>query len=102
MTLSSIIVALIVGLISGWLAGVLVHGRGFGVLVDILVGILGAFVGGFVFHTLITLTLGIWWFQILVPLYVVFLDPDEVYRRFALYFPHAYPCIPVPRHADRG
>ncbi len=33
------------------------------------------FLGGFVFHTFITLTLGIWWFQFLVPLYIVFIDP---------------------------
>lgn len=38
------------------------------------------FVGGFLFHTIITLTLEIWWFQFLVPLYIVFLDPEEVYR----------------------
>lgn len=37
------------------------------------------FLFGFVFHTLITVTMGIWWFQILVPLYVVFLSPEEVY-----------------------
>lgn len=40
------------------------------------------FVGGFVFHTLITLTLEIWWFQFLIPLYIVFLDPEDVYRYF--------------------
>jgi hypothetical protein len=37
------------------------------------------FVGGFLFHTMVTLTLGIWWFQALVPLYIVFLDPEEIY-----------------------
>ncbi len=38
------------------------------------------FVGGFLFHTLVTLTLSIWWFQVLVPLYIVFLTPEEVYE----------------------
>jgi len=38
------------------------------------------FLGGFVFHTLITLTLGIWWFQIMVPMYIVFLDPEAVFQ----------------------
>jgi hypothetical protein len=38
------------------------------------------FVGGFLFHTLITFTLGIWWFQFLIPLYIVFFTPEEVYE----------------------
>lgn len=37
------------------------------------------FVGGFLFHTMVTLTLGIWWFQALVPLYIVFLVPEDIY-----------------------
>ncbi len=38
------------------------------------------FFGGFLFHTIITLTLEIWWFQFLIPLYIVFLNPDDVYQ----------------------
>lgn len=37
------------------------------------------FLGGFIFHTMITLTLGIWWFQIMVPMYIVFLPTEEVF-----------------------
>ena len=33
--------------------------------------------GGFVFHTMITLLLGIWWFEVLIPAYVVFFSPEE-------------------------
>jgi hypothetical protein len=36
------------------------------------------FVWGFLFHTIITLTMGIWWFQVMIPMYVVFLRPEEV------------------------
>ncbi len=38
------------------------------------------FVFGFLFHTMITFTLNIWEFQFLVPLYIVFLNPDEIYE----------------------
>lgn len=37
------------------------------------------FVGGCIFHTMISLTMDIWWFQVLVPLYIVFLTPEEVF-----------------------
>lgn len=40
------------------------------------------FVFGFLFHTMITVTMGIWWFQFLVPVYIVFLDSDEVFEYF--------------------
>lgn len=40
------------------------------------------FIFGFLFHTLITFTMGIWWFQVLVPLYVVFLPPEDVHQFF--------------------
>ncbi len=38
------------------------------------------FVGGCFFHTMITLTLGIWWFQVLIPMYLLFLSAEEVYE----------------------
>ncbi len=38
------------------------------------------FVFGFLFHTMITLTMNIWWFQFLIPLYIVFLDPNDVFH----------------------
>lgn len=37
------------------------------------------FIGGFIFHTLVTVTMSIWWFQCLIPLYIVFLNPEDVY-----------------------
>lgn len=37
------------------------------------------FVGGFLFHTGITIFLNIWWFQILIPAYIVFLDPAMIH-----------------------
>jgi hypothetical protein len=37
------------------------------------------FLGGFLFHTSITFFLNIWWFQVLIPAYIVFFDPEEVY-----------------------
>ncbi|TSC78804.1 MAG: HTTM domain protein [Candidatus Peregrinibacteria bacterium Gr01-1014_25] len=36
------------------------------------------FVWGALFHTLIALLLGIWWFLVLIPAYVVFFPPEEV------------------------
>ncbi len=39
-----------------------------------------AFIFGFLFHTMITFTLNIWEFQFLVPLYIVFLRPDEIFE----------------------
>jgi hypothetical protein len=35
--------------------------------------------GGLLFHTGITILLGIWWFQVLIPAYIVFFQPEEVY-----------------------
>ncbi len=45
------------------------------------------FVGGFVFHLMIALLLGIWWFLVLVPAYVVFFEPEEIYVFLKRYFP---------------
>ncbi|MEK7591550.1 MAG: hypothetical protein AAB489_05100 [Patescibacteria group bacterium] len=36
------------------------------------------FLSGTVFHTLIALFLGIWWFLILIPAYILFFEPEEV------------------------
>lgn len=41
-----------------------------------------AFAFGAVFHGLVTVFLGMWWFLVLIPCYIVFLDPDSV-RRWA-------------------
>lgn len=38
------------------------------------------FLGGALFHTLITITLSIWWFMFLLPSYVIFLEPEAVYE----------------------
>lgn len=38
-----------------------------------------AFAGGAAFHVLIALLLGIWWFLVLPPAYVVFLRPEDVH-----------------------
>lgn len=38
-----------------------------------------AFIGGFVFHMGVTIFMGIWWFQILVPAYLLFLPPAQVH-----------------------
>ncbi len=37
------------------------------------------FAGGAIFHTVITIFLGIWWFQALIPAYVLFLRPEDVH-----------------------
>ena len=34
---------------------------------------------GTLFHTLITLAMAIWWFQVLIPAYIVFFSPEEVF-----------------------
>lgn len=41
--------------------------------------------GGLFFHLFITVFLGIWWFLVLPPLYVVFLDPERVRQIIELY-----------------
>lgn len=38
----------------------------------------GFFAGGALFHVGIALTLGIWWFLVLLPAYIVFLSPEAV------------------------
>lgn len=38
------------------------------------------FAGGCIFHVLIAVTLGIWWFVVLIPSYIVFLEPEAVHR----------------------
>ncbi len=37
------------------------------------------FAGGALFHIAIALFLGIWWFLVLIPAYIVFFEPEEVY-----------------------
>jgi len=37
------------------------------------------FAGGLAFHLLIALLLGIWWFLVLVPAYIVFFEPEAVH-----------------------
>jgi hypothetical protein len=54
-----------------------------------------AFLGGFVFHTLVTLTLGIWWFQVMVPMYIVFLDPAAVFARLRAWSGNLIPLRPA-------
>ena len=38
------------------------------------------FLGGALFHTIITITLSIWWFMFLLRCYVIFRDPEDVYE----------------------
>lgn len=38
------------------------------------------FVGGALFHTYIAIFLAIWWFLVLIPAYILFFEPEEVYR----------------------
>lgn len=38
---------------------------------------------GFLFHGLIALLLNIWWFLVLVPSYLLFFEPEEVFRWFS-------------------
>lgn len=54
-----------------------------------------AFLGGFAFHTMVTLTLGIWWFQIMVPMYIVFLDPATVFQRLRVWTGNRIPMRPA-------
>lgn len=54
--------------------------------------------GGFVFHTMITLLLGIWWFQVLIPAYVVFFGPDETLH----FLRRRCPSIPTSPCAPSG
>ncbi|MEQ1849450.1 MAG: hypothetical protein ABL890_02575 [Candidatus Peribacteraceae bacterium] len=54
-----------------------------------------AFLGGFVFHTMVTLTMSIWWFQIMVPMYVVFLDPAVVFARLRIWSGNRIPLRPA-------
>ena len=37
------------------------------------------FVGGAIFHVTIAATISMWWFLIMVPAYIVFLEPEKVY-----------------------
>lgn len=37
------------------------------------------FLGGFAFHFLIAILLGIWWFLVLVPAYILFFEPEAVH-----------------------
>ncbi len=37
------------------------------------------FLGGALFHTIITLTLRIWWFMVLIPAYIIYFEPEEFY-----------------------
>lgn len=36
------------------------------------------FLGAALFHIVITLVMGMWWFLVLIPLYIVFVDPSDV------------------------
>ncbi len=45
------------------------------------------FASGLVFHTLIALLLGIWWFLVLPPAYVLFLEPETVHAFLRRRFP---------------
>jgi len=38
------------------------------------------FLGGALFHTAITAFLQIWWFMVLIPAYILYLEPEEVQR----------------------
>ncbi|TSD00330.1 MAG: HTTM domain protein [Candidatus Peregrinibacteria bacterium Greene1014_49] len=40
------------------------------------------FLGGAIFHILIAVLLAIWWFLALIPAYILFVEPEEVLRRF--------------------
>lgn len=39
-----------------------------------------AFSMGLLFHTLVDMLLYIWWFAVLIPAYIVFFDPEEIYN----------------------
>jgi hypothetical protein len=45
------------------------------------------FASGLVFHALIALLLGIWWFLVLPPAYVLFLEPETVHAFLKRRFP---------------
>jgi hypothetical protein len=45
------------------------------------------FFGGFVFHIAIAVLLGIWWFLVLPPAYIVFFEPEAVHAFFKKRFP---------------
>ena len=45
------------------------------------------FVGGFVFHLLVASFLSIWWFLVLPPAYVAFIEPEEVHAWLRRRFP---------------
>lgn len=38
------------------------------------------FAMGALFHTMITIVLAIWWFMVLIPAYILFFEPEEVYQ----------------------
>jgi len=42
------------------------------------------FFGGAIFHTIMTIFLGIWWFMILIPSYILFLEPEVVQKWWEL------------------
>ncbi len=45
------------------------------------------FIGGFVFHFLIAILLGIWWFLVLVPAYILFFEPEAVHAAIRRHLP---------------
>lgn len=62
---------------------------------------------GTIFHILIALLLGIWWFLILIPAYIVFLEPEHVFsscRRVVPRIPEQPGAIipPAVRHFGLG
>lgn len=46
-----------------------------------------AVIAGTMFHVIIALLLGIWWFLVLPPMYILFLDPEAFYAWLRRHFP---------------
>jgi hypothetical protein len=55
----------------------------------------GFFVAGALFHLLVAILLGIWWFLILIPAYIAFLPPETVFRVLQRFIP-IIPDTPGP------
>ena len=58
------------------------------------------FAGGVLFHISIALLLGIWWFLVLIPAYILFFEPEEVEKWFERYVVYRmlYPKKDTPYH----
>ncbi len=57
-----------------------------------------AIIAGTIFHLSIAILLGIWWFLILPPAYIVFFDPRDVHKWLHACFPHH--IIPPARRSS--